>query len=110
MSNVTHLAVAAAVLLALGGCAATGGKSAAEASPGKFVTYNCDDKKSFSVRFDAENGTARIRTHEGSAELAKGARDLYRDDEGQWILTLAAGNSTELVYKSKAKYKNCSAN
>lgn len=90
------------------GCA-TSGKSAAELSPGKFVTYNCDDKKSFQVRFNAEEGTARVRTHEGSAELNKGARGLYRDDEGQWILALGEGKNTELVFKSKTVYKNCSA-
>ncbi len=98
-----------ALVLGFSGCASTGGKSAAEATPGKFVTYSCEDKKTFSVRFDAENGTVRIRTHEGSAELSKGVRGLYRDDEGQWILTLGEGNGTELVYQSKAKYKACSA-
>ncbi|MEW5892712.1 MAG: hypothetical protein AB1697_06205 [Pseudomonadota bacterium] len=109
MSTLKILATAATATFLIAGCATSGGKSAAEATPGKFVTYNCEGKKSFSVRFDAENGTARIRTHEGSAELSKGARGLYRDDGGEWILTLADGNGTELVYKSKAVYKNCTA-
>lgn len=102
------LFIAVTTIATLGGCA-TGGKSAAELAPGKFITYACEGDKSFQVRFDAENGTARIRTHDGSAELVKGARGLYRDDEGHWILALADGNGTELVHKSKAQYKNCTA-
>lgn len=93
----------------LAACASTG-TSVAEKTPGKFITYQCDDKKSFQVRFDAENGTARIRTHEGSAELTRGDRGLFRDDAGEWILALSDGKGTELVYQGKAKYKNCSAN
>jgi hypothetical protein len=108
MNRLLPLLASVGVVALISGCAATG-KSTAEATPGKFITYSCDGNKSFSVRFDAENGTARIRTHEGSAELIKGARDLYRDDGGEWILNLADGNKTELVYKSKAVYKNCSA-
>ena len=91
------------------GCASTGGPSAAEANPGKFVTYTCEDNKSFQVRFNPDEGTARIRTHEGSAELGKGGRGLYRDDENTWILSLNEARSTELVHNSKAKYKNCAA-
>jgi len=108
MTKFKFFAIIALVGL-VAGCASSGGKSSAETMPGKFVTYSCDDKHTFSVRFDAETGTARIRTHEGSAELAKGDRGLYRDDGGEWILALAADNKTELVYKSKAKYKNCTA-
>jgi hypothetical protein len=110
MNTIAAASLASVVLASafLNGCASSG-KSAAEAAAGKFVTYTCDDKKTFSVRFDAEQGTARIRTHEGSAELAKGARGLYRDDMGEWILSLADGKDTELVYKGKAKYKNCVA-
>lgn len=104
----SHLILAAMAVSLLAGCA-TGGKSAAEANPGKFVTYNCDDNKSFQLRYNAEEGTARIRTHEGSAELSKGDRGLYRDDLGTWILSLGNDKSTELMYQGKAKYKNCSA-
>ncbi len=92
----------------LGGCASSG-KSVAEATPGKFTTYTCEGNKSFQVRFDAENGTARIRTQEGSAELARGDRGLFRDDGGEWLLALGGGNSTELLHKGKAVYKACSA-
>lgn len=108
MSKSLYVVLASSALI-LGGCAATGGKSAAEATPGKFVTYSCEGGKSFSVRFDAENGTARIRTHDGSAELTKGSRGLYRDDENTWILSLADGSGTEVVHNGKAKYKTCSA-
>lgn len=104
-----HFTLALAATSILAGCASSGGKSAAEMTPGKFVNYACDGGKSFSVRYDAENNTARIRTHEGSAELAKGGRGLYRDDEGKWILSLGDGKNTELVYMSNAKYKKCSA-
>lgn len=107
--KVFQFALAAAAVSLLAGCAASGGKSAAEASPGKFVNYACDGGKSFSVRYDAENNTARIRTHEGSAELSKSGRDLYRDEEGKWILSLEDGKNTELVYMSNAKYKKCAA-
>jgi hypothetical protein len=100
------LSVTAIAMLA--GCA-TSGQSVAEKTPGKFVTYTCEGNKSFQVRFDAENGTARIRTQEGSAELTRGDRGLYRDDTGEWILTLAGGSSTELLHKGKATYKQCTA-
>ncbi len=91
------------------GCASTTGKSAAEANPGKFVTYSCEDKKSFQARFNPEEGTVRVRTKQGAAELTKGGRGLYRDDENTWILALDVGNKTELVHKGKAIYKNCAA-
>lgn len=103
------LLLAAVVTFAtLGGCASSG-KSVAEATPGKFVTYSCEDNKSFQVRFDAENGTARIRTHDGSAELSRGDRGLFRDDGGGWILTLGDADSTELLHHGKVKYKGCKA-
>lgn len=103
------LCIAVSAITTLGGCATHGGKSTAELAPGKFISYACDGNKSFQVRFDAENGTVRIRTHDGSAELTKGARGLYRDDDGLWILALGEGSETELVHKSKAQYKNCTA-
>ena len=106
--KVFQFALAAIAASLLAGCA-TGEKSAAEISPGKFVNYACEGGKSFSVRYDAENNSARIRTHEGSAELSKSGRGLYRDDEGKWILSLEDGKNTELVYMSNAKYKKCSA-
>ena len=105
------LILATVALLAtavVSGCASSG-KTTAEASPGKFVTYACEENKSFQIRFDPENRTARIRSHEGSAELARGARGLYRDDEGQWILTLGDGTDTELWFQGKTKYKHCAA-
>lgn len=102
------IALTATTVALLGGCASSG-KSVAETTPGKFITYVCEGNKSFSVRYDAENGTARIRTHDGSAELTRGDRGLFRDDEGRWILSLADGKGTELVHKGKASYKNCSA-
>jgi len=101
------LAMTSALVIA--GCATSGPASVAESTPGRFITYTCEGKKNFSVRYDAELGTARIRTHEGSAELSKGARGLYRDEGGNWILTLASGADTELVHNGKALYKNCSA-
>lgn len=104
-----HLTALAALTALFAGCATTSGKSAAEAAPGKFVTYACDNKKTFSARFDAENQSVRIRSHEGSAELSKGGRGLYRDDEGQFILALGGGKQTELVFKGKAAYTNCAA-
>ncbi len=107
MKSLSRL-IAATALVTLAGCA-TGGKSAAELRPGKFVTYTCEGNKTFQVRFDAEVGTARIRTHQGSAELSKGARGLYRDDDGMWVLSLVDGKGTELVHKGKAAYKNCAA-
>jgi hypothetical protein len=107
--KMSPLVPAAVAALLLGGCATSGGKSTAESTPGKFVTYTCEGGKSFSVRYDAENGTARIRTHEGSAELSKGDRGLYRDDEGHWLLSLRGGKDTELAYKGNAKYKACAA-
>lgn len=103
--SLTTLLIAAALM---GGCA-TAGKSVAEQTPGKFVTYVCEGNKSFQVRYDAELGTARIRTHDGSAELTRGDRGLFRDDEGHWVLTLVDGNSTELMYMGKATYTKCSA-
>jgi hypothetical protein len=68
-----------------------------------------DEDPQVQVRFDAESGTARIRTHEGSAELAKGSRGLYRDDGGEWMLTLSDASDTELWHKGSTKYKQCAA-
>lgn len=92
------------------GCASTTGQSASEATPGKFVGYTCDNKKTFSARFDAETKTVRVRSHDGSFEMTRGDRGLYRDDDGLWVLALGGGNSTELVHKGKATYTNCAAN
>lgn len=105
----TMMITTALALLATG-CASTGGQSATEATPGKFVSYACDNKKTFSARFDAETKTVRVRSHDGSFEMTRGDRGLYRDDEGQWILMLDGGKKTELVHKGKAVYTNCSAN
>ncbi|MFN3595089.1 MAG: hypothetical protein ACK4TK_10475 [Thiobacillaceae bacterium] len=104
--SLSPLILAVAAIAA--GCA-TGGKSVAEQTPGKFITYACDKGKSFQARFDAETGTVRIRTHDGSAELTKGDRGLYRDDLGHWVLALGDGNNTELVHNGKAVYTNCAA-
>jgi hypothetical protein len=98
-----------AATLFLGGCAATGGKSAAEASPGKYVNYSCENGKRFSARFDPETGSARIRTLEGSTELARGARGLFKDAGDEWLLTLSDGKRSELVHKGKLAYANCAA-
>ena len=104
--SLSTLILAAAALTS--GCA-TSGKSVAEQTPGKFITYVCDKNKSFQARFDAETGTVRIRSHDGSAELTKGDRGLYRDDLGQWVLALGEGNKTELMHGGKAVYTNCAA-
>lgn len=102
-------AVTAIALLATG-CATDHGKSVAEAKPDSFVTFMCENNKSFSARFSAETATVRIRTMDGSAELSKGERGLYRDEAGHWILTLGAESSTELVLKGKATHVKCVAN
>jgi len=102
------LALATAAVALLVGCA-TDGKSVAQEKPGTFITYSCEGKRSFQIRFDAEHGTARIRSHEGSAELTKGSRGLYRDPDGEWVLTLTGASGTELVHRGVARYKNCAA-
>lgn len=102
-------AVTAIALLA-SGCATDHGKSVVEAKPDSFVTYMCEKNKSFSARFSPETATVRIRTMDGSAELSKGERGLYRDEAGHWILTLGAESSTELVLKGKATHVKCVAN
>lgn len=92
------------------GCATTSGQSAVETTPGKYVSYTCDNKKTFSARFDAETKSVRVRSHDGAFEMTRGDRGLYRDDEGHWILALDSGKKTELVHKGKAAYTNCAAN
>lgn len=109
MMKPMHIGAFAVLATLFTGCATSSGQSATETTPGKFVTYNCDNKKTFSARFNNETNTVRIRTHDGSAELSKADRGLYRDDEGQWILTLQGGNKTELVFKGKAAYTACAA-
>lgn len=99
----------AAVVLSVAGCATNHGQSIAEANPDTFVTYSCENNKSFSARFSAETATVRIRTMEGSVELSKGERGLYRDVAERWILTLGAGNSTELVHKGQVTHTKCAA-
>jgi len=106
MSLLKFTTVATIALLATG-CATDHGKSAAESAPDAFVTYACENGQSFSARFSSETATVRIRTMDGSAELVKGERGLYRDEAGQWILTLGAQDSTSLVHKGKATHTKC---
>jgi hypothetical protein len=108
MSLLKMTAVTTIMLLAAG-CATNHGKSVAEENPDTFVTYSCENNKSFSARFSAETATVRIRTLDGSVELSKGERGLYRDVAEYWILTLGAGNSTELVHKGKVTHTKCAA-
>ena len=109
MSLLKMTATTMAVLLAAG-CATDHGKSVAEANPDAFVSYACENGKSFSARFSAESATVRIRTMDGSAELDKGGRGLYRDAAGHWVLRLGAANSTELIHKGKVTHTRCAAN
>lgn len=109
MSLLKATAVTMIAVLA-SGCATDHGKSVAETTPDTFVKYACENSKSFSARFSAETATVRIRTMDGSAELSKGDRGLYRDEAGHWILTLGAANSTELIFKGKATHIKCVAN
>ncbi len=108
MSLLKLTAVTAIALLATG-CATDHGKSVAEDKPDAFVTYKCENSKSFSARFSPETATVRIRTMDGSAELSKGDRGLYRDEAGHWILTLGADSSTELILKGKKTHAMCVA-
>lgn len=108
MSVLKMTAMTMTVLLA-SGCATDYGKSVAEAKADSFVTYACENNKSFSARFNTEAATIRIRTKDGSAELSKGERGLYRDEAEHWILTLGAESSTELVRKGKVVYSKCMA-
>lgn len=106
MSLLKLTAVSIIALLAAG-CASDLGKSAAESSPDVFVAYACENNKSFSTRFSADTATVRVRTMDGSAELSKGDRGLYRDEAGHFVLTLGAESSTELIFKGKKIYANC---
>ena len=108
--SLLKLTAMTAIALLASGCATDHGKSVAEAKPDSFVTYACENSKSFSARFSAETATVRIRTMDGSAELSKGDRGLYRDDAGHWILTLGAESSTSLIFKGKATHAKCVAN
>ena len=110
MSASKMIIVAVTILLAATGCATDHGKSVAEAKPDSFVTYACENNKSFSVRFSAESATVRIRTMDGSAELNKGDRGMYRDAAEHWILRLGAESSTELIHKGKVTHTQCAAN
>ena len=106
------LKITAATLtgLLVAGCATDHGKSLAENNPDDFVSYSCENGKSFSARFSAESATVRIRTMDGSAELSKGDRGLYHDEAGNWILRLGAEKSTELIHKGKITHTQCVAN
>lgn len=107
--SLLKITVVSTIALLATGCATNHGVSVAETTPEKFVTYTCDNSKSFSARFSAETATVRVRTMDGSAELSKGDRGLYRDEAGHWIMTLGAESSTELIYKGKAVYAKCAA-
>lgn len=108
MSLLKISAISMIALLATG-CATDHGKSVAESTPDVFVTYACENSKSFSTRFSTDTATVRIRTMDGSAELSKGDRGLYRDEDGHWLLMLGADSSNELIFKGKKIYANCSA-
>lgn len=107
--SLLKLTTITAIALLATGCATDHGKSVAEAKPDSFVNYKCENNKSFSARFSPETGSVRIRTLEGSAELIKGDRGLFRDESGHWILTLGANSSTELVLKGKKTHAMCVA-
>lgn len=107
--SLLKLTTVTTIALLATGCATDHGKSVAEAKPDSFVTYKCENNKSFSARFSAETASVRIRTMEGSAELTKGDRGLYRDEAGHWILTLGADSSTELILKGKKTHAMCVA-
>lgn len=108
MKSLLFTAVSTTLML-VAGCSTTHKHSAAEASPGKFVTYTCENKKTFSSRFDPDTKTIRVRSHEGAFEMTKGEGGLYRDDEGQWTLIFDSENKTELTHKGKPAYSGCTA-
>lgn len=107
--SLLKLTTVTAIALLATGCATDHGQSVAEAKPDTFVTYKCENSKSFSARFSPETATVRIRTLDGSAELSKGERGLYRDEAGHWILLLGAENTSELILKGKKTHAVCVA-
>ena len=107
--EISRISTAALTVLLVTGCATDHGKSVSENTAGAFVSYTCENGKSFSARFSPETATVRIRTMDGSAELSKGARGLYRDEAGNWNLRLGAEKSTELIHKGKITHTDCTA-
>ncbi len=82
------------------GCASMGPVGGLEA--GKLVAYECEGK-SFSARIEEDYAGVRLRTHEGSANLARGENDEFKGDG--WTLKTQGG--MQLVHNDKVVAKGC---
>lgn len=73
---------------------------------GQFVTYSCEDGKTFQARAAADGSTVRVR-YEGGYELDNKGAGVF-ESEG-WKLSTQGAASTELVHNGKTLLKNCKA-
>ncbi|MDX2220198.1 MAG: hypothetical protein SF172_14375 [Burkholderiales bacterium] len=93
-----------AVMLACGliavGCATTGPVAGLE--PGKLVQFECEGGKGFGARIEEDYSGVRVRTHEGSVNLARAENDEFKGDG--WTLKTQGG--MQLAHKDKVM-KGC---
>ena len=96
MRNLTPLLAAAAVISACASAPIAGIDKVA------YTPFACEGK-GFSARLE-EDGSVRLRTHEGSVNVALAGEGVYQGDG--W--TLANGSDgTTLKHKDKVVGKNC---
>lgn len=94
----TVMAIVACVMAA--GCATTGPVAGLET--GKLVQFECEGGKGFGARIEDDYNSVRLRTHEGSVNLARGENDEFKG-EG-WTLKTQGG--MQLAHKDKVM-KGC---
>jgi hypothetical protein len=70
---------------------------------GKFVSFDCDGGD-FQARWNPESSTVRVRSHHGSAELARVADGKFAGDGYEFN---SAGGVTTLSHAGKVVSKNC---
>lgn len=71
---------------------------------GQFVTFSCEDGKSFQARAAEDGSTVRVR-YEGGYELDNKGAGVYEADG--WKLVTQGAGATELIHNGKTLLKSC---
>lgn len=87
------------------GCA-TGSMVPAGMKAGQFVTFSCEEGKTFQARAADDGSTVRVR-YEGGYELDNKGAGVY-EAEG-WKLVTQGPSGAELMHNGKSVRKNCKA-
>lgn len=97
-------ALMAVVLAALTtGCATSGPVAGMDTT--KYTTFTCVGGKSFGARMEEDHKSVRLRTHEGSVNVAASTEGTFAG-EG-WTFTTVGADGVSLKHKDKMVGKNC---